>query len=143
MRVVIISFTIRDPRVYNQVMTNEIQCFALLKIKPGKLDEFKRLNAKCSEIVRTMDTGTLQYESYMNQEETKCMVFERYRDSQSLLDHHKHLGETMAQILETCEGSGGICGIPSSGLADQIKKSSVVQIYSPLPSNLEIDELRS
>ena len=79
----------------------------------------------------------------MNSNETGCIVLERDSDSQALLDHHKHLGETMAQILETCEGSGGICGIPSSGLADQIKKSSVVQIYSPLPSNLEIDELRS
>ena len=124
-------------------MTNEIQCFAILKIQPGKLEEFKRLNAKCSEIVRTMDTGTIQYESYMNPDETECMVFERYRDSQGLLDHHKHLGETMAEILETCEGHGGICGTPSPQLAEQLQGSTVVQIYSPLPSNLDWDQLRA
>jgi len=30
----------------------------------GKLDEFKCLATKCAELVRTEDTGTLQYESY-------------------------------------------------------------------------------
>jgi len=38
----------------------ELQCVARLKIHDGKLDEFKRLAAKCAELVRTKDTGTLQ-----------------------------------------------------------------------------------
>jgi hypothetical protein len=41
---------------------SELQCVARLKIHDGKLDEFKRLAAKCAELVRTKDTGTLQYE---------------------------------------------------------------------------------
>ncbi|HEU5235781.1 MAG TPA: hypothetical protein VFU37_01490 [Pyrinomonadaceae bacterium] len=44
----------------------ELQSFARLKIDDGKLDEFKRLAAKCAELVRTKDTGTLQYEQYIN-----------------------------------------------------------------------------
>ena len=39
---------------------SELQCVARLKIHDGKLDEFKRLAAKCAELVRTKDTGTLQ-----------------------------------------------------------------------------------
>jgi hypothetical protein len=35
----------------------------------GKLKEFKRLSAHCTEIVRTKDTGTLQYEIYLNDDE--------------------------------------------------------------------------
>jgi len=41
---------------------------------------------KCAELVRTNDTGTLQYEMYFNRDNTECLVFERYRDSQALLD---------------------------------------------------------
>jgi quinol monooxygenase YgiN len=37
----------------------ELQSVARLKIQDGKLDEFKRLAAKCAELVRTKETGTL------------------------------------------------------------------------------------
>lgn len=37
-----------------------------LKIHDGKPDEFERLAAKCTELVRTKDTGTLQYELYLD-----------------------------------------------------------------------------
>src|SRR5215472_3783398 len=40
---------------------NELQSIARLKIHPGKLEEFKRLAAKCMESVRTRD-NTLQYD---------------------------------------------------------------------------------
>jgi hypothetical protein len=41
---------------------NELQSIARLTIHHGKLEEFKRLAAKCMESVRTKDTGTLQYD---------------------------------------------------------------------------------
>ena len=41
---------------------SELLCMARLKIHHGKLDEFKNLAARCVELVRTKDTGTLQYE---------------------------------------------------------------------------------
>ena len=43
---------------------SELQCVARLKIHDGNLDEFMRLAAKCVELVRAKDTGTLQYELY-------------------------------------------------------------------------------
>ena len=91
---------------------SELQCVARLKIHDGKLDEFKRLAAKCAELVRTKDTGTLQYELYFNSDNTECLVFERYRDSQALLDHHKNLGDTMAAILQLAvrKGPTSVCG---------------------------------
>jgi len=78
----------------------------------------------------------------MNSNETGCIVLERDSDSQALLDHHKHLGETMAEILETCEGSGRICGTSTAELTENIK-GSPIQIHSPLPSNLDIEKLRT
>jgi quinol monooxygenase YgiN len=109
---------------------SELLCIARLNIHDGKLEEFKHLTEKCLEIVRTKDTGTLQYDLYFNSEETACVVIERYRDSQALLDHHKNLGETMAAILETCSGSGEVCGTPSLELIEQLK-GSPVQVYYP------------
>ena len=85
---------------------SELQSIARLKIHPGKLDEFKRVAAKCMELVRTKDTGTLQYEMYINHDNTECLAFERYRDSQALLDHFENLGDTMAEFFQTCSGSG-------------------------------------
>ena len=113
---------------------SELQCVARLKIHDGKLDEFTRLAAKCAELVRTKDTGTLQYELYFNSDNTACLVFERYRDSQALLDHHKNLGDTMAAMLQTCSGSGEICGTPSPELIAQLKDSPV-QVYTPFLAN--------
>ena len=109
---------------------SELQSVARLKIHDGKLDEFKRLAAKCAELVRTKDTGTLQYEQYLNSDSTECLVFERYRDSQALLDHLKNLGDTMAAILQTCSASGEICGTPSPELIEKLK-GSPVQVYTP------------
>jgi quinol monooxygenase YgiN len=41
---------------------SELQGIARYKIHESKLEDFKRLSAQCMEIVRTKDTGTLQYE---------------------------------------------------------------------------------
>ncbi|MEN6518946.1 MAG: antibiotic biosynthesis monooxygenase [Methanospirillum sp.] len=108
----------------------ELQSIARLRIHDGKLDEFKRLAERCVEIVRTKDTGTLQYELYFNSDSTECLTFERYRDSQALLDHFRNLGDTVAAILQTCSGSGEICGTPSPELIEQIR-GSPVQVYKP------------
>ena len=109
---------------------SELQCVARLKIHPGKLAEFKRHAARCAELVRTRDTGTLQYEQYLNADETECLVFERYRDSQALLEHFRNMGETMTAIFQTCTGSGEICGTPSPQLLERLKDAPV-QIYAP------------
>ena len=113
---------------------SELQSVARLKIHDGKLDVFKRLAAKCAELVRTKDTGTLQYELYFNSDNTECLVFERYRDSQAVLDHFKNMGDTMAAILQTCSGSGEICGTPSPELIEQLKDSTV-RVYTPFLAN--------
>jgi quinol monooxygenase YgiN len=69
---------------------NEIQGIARLKIHDGKLEEFKRVASQCMQVVRTKDTGTLQYELYFNEDQTECLVLERYRDAQALLEHHNN-----------------------------------------------------
>jgi quinol monooxygenase YgiN len=108
----------------------ELQCVARLKIHAGRLDDFRRLAAKCAEVARSKDTGTLQYELYFNGDNTECLVFERYRDSAALLEHFENLGDTMTALLQTCSASGEICGTPSQQLIERLKDAPV-QIYTP------------
>lgn len=113
---------------------DELQCVARLKIHAGKLEEFKRLAVRCAELVRTRDTGTLQYDMYINNDQTECLVFERYRDSQALLEHFTNMGETMTAIFRTCTGSGELCGTPSPELMERLK-SAPIQVYKPFQAN--------
>ena len=79
----------------------ELQGIARIKFHEGKLEEFKRLAARCMEIARTKDTGTLQYEIYFNDDQSECIVLERYKDSAALIEHGAHLGELAQAILAT------------------------------------------
>src|SRR6266545_3208326 len=79
----------------DQVTAGELQGIARFKIHEGKLEEFKRLSAQCMEIVRTKDAGTLQYETYFNDDQSECMVLERYRDSGALIEHAAHIGDDL------------------------------------------------
>ena len=67
--------------------SSEIQGIARYTFHEGKVEEYKRLNDQCMEIVRAKDTGTLQYEVYFNDDESECIVIERYKDSDALIEH--------------------------------------------------------
>ena len=45
---------------------SEPQAIARLKIHDGRLEEFKRLAARCMESVRTRDSGTLEYSWFLS-----------------------------------------------------------------------------
>src|SRR4051812_12937522 len=42
----------------------ELQAIVRFRFHDGDVEEFKRLSAQCMEIVRTQDTGTLQYDTF-------------------------------------------------------------------------------
>lgn len=86
-------------------------------IHDGRLDEFKRLAAQCVEIVRTKDTGTLEYDLFLNADGTECFVRERYRDSAAGLEHMTNIGVMMKPMSEVCTITGEVCGTPSTDLA--------------------------
>ena len=66
---------------------DEIKGIARVKFHPGKVEEWKGLTEEAMEIVRTKDTGTLQYEIFLNEDETEAIVFERYRDADAAIEH--------------------------------------------------------
>ena len=71
---------------------SELQGIARFTFHEGKVEAFMRLSAQAMEIARTKDTGTLQYEIYFNDDQSECVVLERHRDSEALIEHAANLG---------------------------------------------------
>jgi quinol monooxygenase YgiN len=104
---------------------SELQGIARFEFHEGKLEEFKRLAAQCMEIVRTNDTGTLQYDIYFNHDQSECIVHERYRDSDALIEHAAHLGDIMEAVFATGSVSSALLGEPSTELREMMADSEV------------------
>jgi quinol monooxygenase YgiN len=109
---------------------SELQGIAQFKFHEGKVEEFKRLSAQAMEIARTKDTGTLQYAIYFNDDQSECIVLERYRDSEALIEHAAHLGDLSEAILATGSVSGELLGEPSADLRAKIAGSGV-RLFTP------------
>ena len=109
---------------------SELQGVARIRFHEGKLEEFKRLSARAIEIARTKDTGTLQYAIYFNDDQSECIVLERYTDSEALIEHGTHLGEVAGSILATGSVTGACLGEPSVELRAKLA-GSPVQLFTP------------
>ena len=109
---------------------SELQGIARFRFHEGKLEEFKRLSARGMGIARTEDTGTLQYEIYFNDDQSECIVLERYRDSEALIEHGGHLGELAGAILATGSVTSACLGEPSAELR-ALLAGSPVQLFTP------------
>jgi quinol monooxygenase YgiN len=112
---------------------SELRGIGRFKFHEGELEEFKRLVAQCMEIVRAEDTGTLQYDIYFNDDQSECIVLERYRDSEALIEHAAHLGELGAAVFATGWVSSELLGEPSAELRAKMSGSGV-RLFTPYQS---------
>ena len=108
----------------------ELQGIARFRFHEGKLVKFKRLSTQCMEIVRTKETGTLQYDIYFNDDQSECIVHERYRDSEALIEHTAHLGDIGEAMLATGSVSGELLGEPSAELRAKLADSPF-RLFTP------------
>ena len=111
--------------------TTELQAIVRFRFHDGDVEEFKRLSGLCMEVVRTQDTGTLQYDTYFNDDETECIVLERFRDSDALIQHGEHLAHLMDAIIATGSVSGELLGDPSPELRAKFTDGGPVQLFTP------------
>jgi quinol monooxygenase YgiN len=113
----------------------ELLGIARFRIHEGKLDEYKRLSAQAMEIVRTKDTGTLQYDTYFNDDQSECVVIERYRDSEAAIEHAANLGDVSAAVLDIVSVvHGELLGEPSAELRAKLADSEVPVLFLPYES---------
>jgi quinol monooxygenase YgiN len=114
---------------------SELQGIARFKFHEGKAEEFKRLSAQAMEIVRTKDSGTLQYDVYFNDDQSECVVLERYRDSEAAIEHAANLGDLFGAVLATVSVvHGELLGEPSAELRAKLAGSEVPMIFTPFLS---------
>jgi quinol monooxygenase YgiN len=125
--------TRRDDKILEGGGVSELQGIARFKFYEGKLEEFKRLSTQCMEVVRTKDTGTLQYDIYFNDDQSECIVLERYTDPQALMEHSAHLGELGEAVLATGSVSGELLGEPGPELRAMLADSPV-RLFAPFMS---------
>ena len=113
----------------------ELLGIARFKFHEGKLDEFKRLSAEAMEIVRTKDSGTLQYDTYFNDDESECIVIERYRDSQAAIEHAANLSDLSEAILSIVSVvHGELLGEPNAEIRTNLAGMEVPQLFTPYSS---------
>jgi quinol monooxygenase YgiN len=114
---------------------SELMGIARFRFHEGKLDEFKRLSAQAMEIVRTKDTGTLQYDTYFNDDRSECVVIERYRDSEAAIEHAANLSDLFGPILATVSVvHGELLGEPSAELRADLADQEVPELFTPYES---------
>ena len=109
----------------------ELQAIVRFRFHDGAVEEFKRLSAQCTEIVRAKDTGTLQYDTFFNDDETECIVLERFRDADALVQHGENLAHLMDAIIATGSVSGELLGDLSAELRSRFADGGPVQLFAP------------
>ena len=114
---------------------SELMGIARFKFHEGKVEEFKRLSAQAMEIVRTKDSGTLQYDTYFNDDQSECIVIERYRDSEAAIEHAANLADVSAVVLATASVvHGELLGEPSEELRAKLADMEVPELFTPYES---------
>ena len=109
---------------------SELHGIARCTFHEGGLEEFKRLAAEAMEIVRNKDTGTLQFEISFNDDQSECIVLERYRDSQALIEHAEHFGDLSEAIIRTGSFAGELIGEPSAELKTMLA-GGPIRLFTP------------
>ena len=112
---------------------SEIRGVTRFRFNEGTFKEFPRLCAELVDIIRARDTGTLQFEIYLSDDESECVIYERYRDSEAVIDHGTHVGEIMPAIFATGSGPSALLGEPSAELA-AMTAGSPVTVFRPFMS---------
>ena len=110
-----------------------IQVTARGTVHEGKLGELMVLAAECMRSVREKDKGTLQYDWFLNEAQTECVVRETYKDSEALLAHIANQGDAMGAMLGVGDWTFEMLGSPSAELVAALAGVSL-KIYSPFQS---------
>lgn len=114
---------------------SELLGIARFRFLEGKRDEYMRLSAQAREMVLANEPGTLQYDVYLNADQSECMVIERYRDSEAAMAHAANLGDLFGAVLATVSVvHGELLGEPSPELRAKLAGSEVPVLFTPYQS---------
>jgi quinol monooxygenase YgiN len=100
---------------------------AKLRVREGKLAEFKRQAAEMMRQAREKDTGTLAYDWFLSDDGTECEVREAYVDADALVDHALHVREARDALFAEAayDHRMAFYGQPSPRLEELINRIGV------------------
>jgi len=72
---------------------SNLEVTAHLRIRPGQMEGFKKQAAELVRLSRELDTKTLRYDWYVDEDALACEVHELYVDESGLIEHNQHVVE--------------------------------------------------
>ena len=112
--------------------TKELQGIVRFEFGEGSdVEEFKRLSKECMAIVRN-EAGTLQYDTFFDADETECLVLERFRDADALIEHGGNLAHLNDAIIATASRCyGELLGDLDPEMRARFDPDGPVQLLAP------------
>ena len=77
-----------------------LEVHAHLRVRPGRLEQFKAQVAELMRVTREEDTETVRYDWFINPDGTICEVHEAYLSGQGLMDHNAHIMSARGRLFE-------------------------------------------
>jgi quinol monooxygenase YgiN len=119
---------------------SELLGIARFRFIEGKREEYLRLAEQADALVAANEPGTLQYDLFLNDDQTECMIVERYRDSEAAMEHAANVGHLFADVLATVSlVHGELLGEPSAELRAKLAGSEAPVVFTPYRSKRVAD----
>ena len=110
----------------------ELLGIARFRFHEGKREEYLRLAQQADALVAANEPGTLQYDLFLNHDQTECMIVERYRDSEAAMAHAANVGHLFADVLATVElVHGELLGDLSEELQARLAGAEAPVVFAP------------
>lgn len=81
------KYLYKQEQIKKNMNRNNIHIQAEFVIAKGKIKECKKLIRSMSKLVKANEPDTLEYKFFLNEDETKCIAHETYRNSRAALEH--------------------------------------------------------
>jgi quinol monooxygenase YgiN len=81
-------------------MENAVKYIIEFSLQDGQQEAFKKILNELIPMVKANEPGTLNYQLYFNEDETKCYNIEEYIDSPAMLLHLANVGPGLGEILK-------------------------------------------
>jgi quinol monooxygenase YgiN len=119
---------------------SELLGIARFRFHEGKREEYLRLAEEADALVAANEPGTLQYDLFLNDDQTECMIVERYRDSEAAMEHAANVGHLFADVFATVSlVHGELLGDLSDELRARLAGSEAPVVFRPYRSRHVVD----
>jgi quinol monooxygenase YgiN len=114
------------------MLVSELLGIARFRFHEGKRDEWLRLSEQARKLVEANEPGTLQYDIFMNADQSEAIVIERYRDSEAAMAHAVNVGPLFDAVFATVTiVHGELLGEPSAELRANLAGNALPELFTP------------